>query len=107
MVADGRASNSEKMTIQKIMMKINSGWTMDECDNHINLFIENLRTIGYPEVLKKSLSQIETIKQPGYQEILIKCVNTVAQADGKLSDAELKLCKRILKEVESPKTTIE
>lgn len=120
MVADGRVSASEKTSIRDVMSKVNSGWSDDECDSRISAFIGDIQTHGYQTMLRRSLSRIPMFKRIGRESVLIKCVNLVANADGKLSDRELALCDEIRKsagidtskdteqsgELEPPKTRV-
>ena len=97
MVADGRASTSEKKTIREVMSKVNSGWSDDECEGRISTFIGDIQTHGYQTILRTSLSRIPMFTRIGREGVLIKCVNLVANADGKLSERELALCDQIRK----------
>lgn len=95
MVADGRASAREKSTIRAIMSKIDSGWSDDQCDGHLASYIGDVQSHGYATVLRRSMSQLPIFKQIGRDGVLVKCIDLVANADGKLSQRERDLCDRI------------
>ena len=79
------------------MSKVNSGWSDDECEGRISTFIGDIQTHGYQTILRTSLSRIPMFTRIGREGVLIKCVNLVANADGKLSERELALCDQIRK----------
>ena len=95
MVADGRASTKERSAIREIMSKLKSGWSDDECDRRISSFIGDIQNQGYPTVLRRSMSKLEIFKQIGREGVLLKCIDLVANTDGKLSQRERDLCDRI------------
>jgi len=99
MVADGRASTSEKSSIREIMTKVNSGWSGDECHDRISIFIGDIQKHGYSTVLRRSMSQLPIFKQIGRESVLAKCIDLVSNADGKLSERERDLCDRIRKSI--------
>lgn len=99
MVADGRASTSEKSSIHEIMSKVNSGWSDDKCNGRISSFIGDIQCQGYATVLRRSMSQLRIFKQSGREDVLVKCIDLVANADSKLTQRERELCDRIRKSI--------
>ena len=95
MVADGRASTSEKSAIREIMSKVNAGWTDDECDGRITSFISDIETNGYTRVLRRSMQQLPIFKRAGRERVLLKCVDLVVNANGQLSQREKNLYDQI------------
>ncbi|MDB5347837.1 MAG: Membrane-anchored nucleotide-binding enzyme [Schlesneria sp.] len=97
MAADGRASVSEKAVIREIMRKLDSGWSDAECEDRLMSFIGDIRNHGYASIVKRAMSQIPKYKQAGRIPVLLKCIDMVAGADGRLSQREQHLCDRIRK----------
>lgn len=97
MAADGRASDSEKTLIREIMRKLDSGWSDSECEDRLTSFIGEIRNHGYAAIVKRAMSQIPKYKQAGRIPVLLKCIDMVASADGRLSQRERDLCDRIRK----------
>jgi uncharacterized tellurite resistance protein B-like protein len=95
MVADGRASNSEKHRIRELMTKIRSPWRDTEVDDQIAAFIDRVRRDGYRRTLASALKGVEFFKRMGKQDVLLRCLDAVARADDKLSDRELQLYQRV------------
>jgi uncharacterized tellurite resistance protein B-like protein len=96
MVADGRASRSEKRCIHDLMIELHSPWNDSEIDDRIAQFIAWVQTDGYRKALAVSLKDVEVFKQVGRQDVLLKCLDSVAKADEKMTDRELQLCQRIM-----------
>lgn len=95
MVANGRASSSQKKCIRELMVKVRSPWTDAEVDDHITKFIDHVKTHGYRRILAAALKEVEVFKRMGKQDVLLRCLDAVARADGKLCDRELQLCQRV------------
>jgi len=95
MVADGRASSSEKQRIRELMAKLHSPWSDSEVNDRIAAFINRVQTNGYRKTLAVALKDVEVFKQVGKQEVLLRCLEAVAKADGTVSDRELQLCQRV------------
>ena len=95
MVADGRASTSEKSMIADIMAKVNSGWSDDECSLQIQSFINRVQEHGYSVILRRSMNRLPIFKNAGRENVVHRCVNLVANANGKLTEREKDLCDRI------------
>jgi uncharacterized tellurite resistance protein B-like protein len=95
MVADGRASSSEKKRIRELMTKVRSPWTDAEVDEHMAAFIDRVKTDGYRKTLAVALKDVEVFKHMGKQEVLLGCLDAVAKADDKVTDRELQLCQRV------------
>lgn len=97
MVADGRASRTERVKIMDVMRKMKSGWTESQCDTQIDLFIENVKTIGYSKVLNEALDGLTLFRSTGHEATVLKCIEVVALADGKIDQREHDLVARIAK----------
>ena len=94
MVADGRASRSEKARIIELMRKVRASWTPPTIDNRIAMFIERVKTTGYSRVVSETVSRASCFKQIGREDVLLKCIDSIAAADGKLEPNEQALCER-------------
>lgn len=95
MVADGRASSSEKARIKELMKKVRVSWTPDEIDQRIAAFIGRVQSKGFKEVLDASLEKVRWFSAIGRTDILLQCVDRVMNADGKVSSDEQALCNKI------------
>ena len=95
MVADGRASSTEKNQIRLMMKKVKAPSSSEEVDEKISNFIAEVQAIGFKKVLDRALSTVNWFKQIGRQDILLKCIDSITQADGKISAQEQNLCQQI------------
>jgi len=102
MVADARASTSEKMKIKEIMKNVNSGWTVERCNDEFSSFIRAVQKQGYKAVVRRSISRLHVFKQSGYENLLVKCVEQVANTEGTPSNAERRVCAKIRELVNTP-----
>lgn len=100
MVADGRASRSEKRCIHELMTKLGSPWNDSEVTKRISAFIERVRKDGYQETLALALKEVKLFKRLGKQGVLLRCLDAVARADGNVTDKEFQLCRRVREIVE-------
>lgn len=95
MVADGRASSSQKKCIRELMAKVRSPWTDTEVEDRMAKFIDRVRRGGYRRILAAALKDVGVFKRVGKQDVLLRCLDAVARADGKLCDKELQFCQRV------------
>ncbi len=95
MVADGRASASEKKQIRDLLNYHGSPWTEPEISERISEFIDRIRTDGYRKTVAAALTEIDLFKEQGKQAILLQCLQAVANADEKVTDGEQRLLLRI------------
>ncbi len=106
MVADGRVSSSEKATIADIMVKLKSGWTGDKCDLRVNAFIAEVKTLGFSSVCERSIETLPMFTAANRENTVIKCIQMVAKANGKVAQREQRLCKRIVLRLKDSNATI-
>lgn len=97
MIADGRASTSEKSAIREIMSKVQPGWTDDECNSRMTSFISAVQNQGYASIVRRTISQLSIFKQVGREGVLLKCIDIVATADATFSQREHDLRDQIRK----------
>jgi len=95
MVADGRASRSEKAQIRQMMAEAGVLWDEHETDMRVASFIERIGRDGYRRILAAMLDEIPRFKADGASELLINCVERLIQSDGQATDRELQLCARM------------
>ena len=95
MVADGRASRTERVKIMDVMRKMKSGWSESQCDTQIDLFIERVKNSGYSKVLSEALECLKLFRDTGHEATVLKCLEVVALADGKIDQLERDLVTRI------------
>ncbi len=94
MVADGRASRSEKARIQKLMNTLKAPWGEDLIDQKMAEFVERVKRNGYAVVLKETCESVKLFKKAGKEKTLSQCLDAVAGADGVVDDAEERICER-------------
>ena len=95
MVADGRASTSEKKCIRDLMAAVRASWTDCKVEAHITVFIGRVQKDGYRRTLASALKAVEVFKHTDKQSVLIQCLDAVVAADEQLDDREIQLCQRI------------
>lgn len=95
MVSDGRASRSEKRCIEELFIKLQSPWSGSEVEARIAEFIDRVQSDGYRNTLAEALKNVEIFRHLGKEEVLLQCLDAVANADEKLDDRELQLCQRV------------
>ncbi len=95
MVADGSASSDEKKRIHELMAEVGSPWSSVELNGRITSFIDRVKTNGYRHTLAVALQDVKLFRNARKQEVLLKCLDAVALADGKTTERELQLCSRV------------
>ena len=95
MVADGRASRSEKLCIQKMMTDAGSLWDEPEIELRIDSFIDRIGRGGYRRVLATCLEEIPRFKALGGKDFLLDNLDKLVATDGQATDRELHLCSHI------------
>ncbi len=95
MVADGRASRSEKTRIRELMHRVGASWTPSLIEDRIGEFIQRVQGVGFKSVLSDALSRVPLFKQIGREDALLQCVDSLVAADAELAPGEMALCARI------------
>lgn len=95
MVADGRASRSERACIVDLMQKVKSQMTPEEVAHRMDAYIDAISSIGYKKVLAQSLEKVIVFREIGKEHVLLQCIEAVARADATLDPREQALCMRI------------
>ena len=71
-----------------VMRKMKSGWTESHCDTKIDGFIESVEMDGYSKALNEALAGLSMFCNSGYETTVIRCMEVVALADGKIDQRE-------------------
>jgi hypothetical protein len=95
MVADGRASKSERACIVDLMRKVKSNMKDDEVERRIDHYIGAISSHGYQHVVAQTLAKVSIFKRIGKQDVLLRCIDVVVAADSKIDAREKALCDRI------------
>ena len=95
MVADGRASKSERVRIRQLLAKLNVPWDPVHIERKLAEFVERVRCKGYSTVLAEACANAAIFKGTGNEQTLLRCLDAVAAADGTVDVAERKVCDRI------------
>lgn len=95
MVADGRASRSERTCIADLMRKVKSNMSDEEVEQRIDRYIGAINSRGYQHVLAETLAKVSIFKRIGKQDVLLRCIDTLVAADTKIDSREKSLCDRI------------
>lgn len=95
MACDGRVSVAEKQTIAQIMQKVGATWSSDFVETRIESYLNRVRELGYQQVLSQSMHQLSHFYVPKRKRVLLKCLDMMALADGRIADREENLCGRI------------
>lgn len=97
MVADGRASRSEKTVIRDAMRNLRAGWTDEVCNSRMEAFIGEVQSRGYGAILERSMAHLPLFVQVGCEATVANCIDMVVNADATPSERERNLCIRIRK----------
>lgn len=100
MVADGRASRSEKERIRDILTERQAPWSAEEMDQRIQLFIHRVKKNGYRQTVANAMGKIELFQRRNQSEILIESLDAVAAADGMVTEREHEFGDRLRKLVQ-------
>jgi len=110
MTADGRASRSERKRIQELMERMQAPWSSDDINSKIDEFLIGLDSAKFKKSLNAVCQKVPNLLKPHDCEVLLKCIGSVAAADGKVHDLEVKVKDRIvsaLKKAQSIKSNQE
>jgi uncharacterized tellurite resistance protein B-like protein len=95
MVVDGRASAAEKARLVAIMRRAGASWQPDLFAERIREFIADAQKSGFKTVLFRCLRCVELFRSIGQGGVLLKCVDSMANADGMQSERERVLLRKI------------
>jgi hypothetical protein len=95
MVSDGRASSAEKARIAELMAKSGAHWDPQSVAGKIAEFIEEVQVSGFKSTLATTLARVPIFCVAGRPEVLLKCIDSLAAADGVAPGAERHLVELI------------
>ena len=91
MVVDGRISPPEKLIIYELLQKVGVPWTQEQVAQRVETFIDDVKREGYQVVLQRAKEQCRNFKECGKEELLLRCLGSVAKADGQIRDVQKQL----------------
>lgn len=94
MSADGIATSSEKAMIRDIMRWLEAPLDADAVDQCIENFCIRVANEGFPAVVDAITTEATLFKRMENSKVLLKCLEKVARADGKVQDAETDMIER-------------
>jgi hypothetical protein len=95
MAADGKVSKNEKIAMRSIMTRVDTKWTSDYFETRLASFVSDVKALGYQTVLRNAVRQLPLFKQKGRDRILLECINSIANADGVVSQRTLEFRNKI------------
>lgn len=94
MCADKKVTTRERKAIHKILEKIKAPWREDQIDGRINDFIQRVKENGLKSLIEQTSKKLPEFKRRGKENVLLRCIDYMARADGYIDKNELKLCQR-------------
>ncbi|QDT44550.1 Tellurite resistance protein TerB [Gimesia alba] len=88
MLADRNASVEERQKITDLMKRIKAPWDDSEIDQRMREFVIRARNSSYDQVLNETCEELQKITDPRQQDAIKKCLDKVANADGKIDKQE-------------------
>ena len=101
MVADGKASASEKKRIVQLMTDAGCPWTSEETSNRISHFVSRVRTEGIRSVLNRTCDDVKLLSGIDASSVLQDCLK-VADSDSLKHANETNTIQRIRRALEHP-----
>ncbi|MHC4266239.1 MAG: TerB family tellurite resistance protein [Planctomycetota bacterium] len=92
MCADKRATAKEQKAIHEILGKTEAAWEEDEINGRIEAYVQNIRENGLATVIRETREKLTIFKTRGEQEVLLRCLDHITQADGVIDESEIKVC---------------
>lgn len=96
MLADRKIVQQEIKTVVELMNRIKSPWENSEVNKRIKIVIERAKTNGFENLLRETCSKLGDIESAKQREAIIKCLDQVANSDGKLEKSEMKIKDRLV-----------
>lgn len=101
MVADGKASASEKKRIVQLMTDAGCPWTSEETSSRISHFVSRVRTEGIRSVLNRTCDDVKLLSGTDTSSVLQDCLK-VAGSDSLKHANETNTIQRIRRALEPP-----
>jgi uncharacterized tellurite resistance protein B-like protein len=101
MVADGKASASEKKRVVQLMTDAGCPWTSEETYSRISQFVSRVRTEGIRSVLNRTCDEVKLLSGTDTSSVLQDCLK-VAGSDSLKHANETNTIQRIRRALEQP-----
>jgi tellurite resistance protein len=92
MCADKRATAKEQESIHEIFEKTKAPWERDEINYRIKAYVQNVRENSLATVIRETREKLTVFKRREEQEVLLRCLDDMTQADGVIDESEIRVC---------------
>lgn len=94
MCADRKITTRERKAIHEILEKTKAPWDRNEIENRINNFVQRVKDKGLRCLVEKTCEKLPEFKRRGKENVLLRCIDYMARADGVVDMREMDLCER-------------
>ena len=91
MCADKKITTQERKAVHKILHKTKSPWSDEDIDEKIGVFVQRLKKEGSRKIIQETCSRLPEFSKVGKEQILLKCIDYMADADGEIHEEEISL----------------
>jgi len=91
MIADKKATSEEKRRIRELMREAGCGWPAEEIDSRVRGFVKKVKESGPSGLLSDTHRRLRLLKATGRGPEVLPYIESLANADGVLDDAERKI----------------
>jgi tellurite resistance protein len=95
--ADGKATAGERDKVQALLARLHAPWAPDEIARRMQAFRARGRTESFTQVLEETCQRLRRIEEPKQQQVLQKCLQAVAQADGVIEERERQVFRQLMR----------
>jgi tellurite resistance protein len=95
--ADGKATSGERDKVQALLVRLHAPWAPDEIARRMQAFRARGRTESFTQVLEETCQRLRRIEEPKQQQVLQKCLQAVAQADGVIEERERQVFRQLMR----------
>jgi uncharacterized tellurite resistance protein B-like protein len=94
MCADRKVTTRERKAVHKILEKTKAPWDPNEIDKRINCFIQHVKKEGLNVILEETCIKLPEFRKRRREQVLLRCLDYMTQADGIIDDREREICQR-------------
>jgi len=94
MCADKKVTTREREAVHRILEKLKSPWARNEIDRRIDVFINRAKKEGLTSLVQETCHKLVIFKRKGKEQVLLRCVDYMAKADGIIDPRETELCQK-------------
>ncbi|MGB2865392.1 MAG: hypothetical protein WBC05_18830 [Sedimentisphaerales bacterium] len=94
MCADKKVATPERKAVHRILEKVKAPWDKNEIDRRIDIFIHRAKKEGLLSLTQEVCHKLIIFKRKGKEQVLLRCVEYMAQADGIIDPRETELCQK-------------